>query len=448
MFWGSRMETLMTAFRSIVFAIAVSTGAGGALAQHVRSGPSAFGDWSTDDPGVTRRISADDLPQPGQTAARRDRAGGAHELRVPQGFAVARFSQKLDGVRVVRVAPNGDVFAARTRGGVVEALRPSQDSSRVAEQKTYASGLQGPFGIAFWPPGPNPQWVYVAETTRVVRFPYHNGDMTASGRPEVVISGIPGGGHTTRDIAFSPDGGTLYVSIGSASNVAEGLPRQPDLATYERTHGIGASWGPEEWRASVVAFDPDGKNRRPFANGIRNCAGLAVEPNTGAPWCATNERDMLGDNLPPDYVTSVRQGGFYGWPWWYLGAHQDPRHVGARADLRDRITVPDVLVQAHSAPLGLAFNTGDQFGTEWKGDAFVALHGSWNRSTRTGYKIVRLPMRDGKATGDYQDFVVGFAAGDNDVWGRPVATAFLRDGSMIFTDDMGGLVWRVSRGAR
>ncbi len=433
------------------FALATMiAGSAGAVAQGgVRTGAAAFGDWSTDEPGVTRLIRPADLPQPGVTGSPPGRSQtGAHQLRVPAGFAASAFSPKLDGVRVVRVAPNGDVFAARTRPGIVQVLRPSADRAKVDRVETFASGLQGPFGIAFYPPGPNPQWVYVAETTRVLRYAYKPGDLTASAKPEVVVSGLAGGGHTTRDIAVSPDGRTLYVSVGSQSNVAESMGRQPDLASFERTHGLGATWGSEEWRAAVLAFDADGKNRRPFANGIRNCAGLAIEPRTGAPWCATNERDMLGDNLPPDYVTSVQQGRFYGWPWYYIGAHQDPRHAGARPDLKDKITIPDVLVQAHSAPLGLAFNTGDQFGAEWKGDAFVALHGSWNRSTRTGYKIVRLPFRNGKATGEYQDFVVGFAASERDVWGRPVATAFLDEGSLIFTDDAGGLVWRVSRAAK
>jgi glucose/arabinose dehydrogenase len=308
--------------------------------------------------------------------------------------------------------------------------------------------LNQPFGIAFYPPGPNPQYVYVGETNKIVRFPYKSGDLKASGKAELIVPNIPVGGHWTRDVAFSPDGATMYVSIGSGSNVAEGLPPQPDLAAWQKTHGLGAAWGREEWRAVVLAFDPDGKNRRPYATGIRNCSGLAVQPGSGTVFCATNERDALGDNLPPDYVTSVKQDAFYGWPWFYIGDNQDPRHPNQRPDLKDHVTVPDVLIQAHSAPLGLAFNTGKQFPSAWEGDAFVALHGSWNRATHTGYKIVRLPFKDGKPTGEYQDFVIGFTAGEHDVWGRPVDVAFARDGAMLFSDDGNGVVYRVSYKAK
>jgi glucose/arabinose dehydrogenase len=175
---------------------------------------------------------------------------------------------------------------------------------------------------------------------------------------------------------------------------------------------------------------------------------LAVQPGTGTVFCATNERDALGDNLPPDYVTSVKENGFYGWPWFYIGDNQDPRHANQRPDLKGHVTVPDVLIQAHSAPLGLAFNSGKQFPSAWQGDAFVALHGSWNRSLHTGYKIVRLPFKDGKPIGEYQDFVIGFTAGEQDVWGRPVDVAFAHDGSMLFSDDGNGVIYRVSYRAK
>jgi glucose/arabinose dehydrogenase len=284
----------------------------------------------------------------------------------------------------------------------------------------------------------------------VVRFPYRNGDLKASGAAETIVSGLPTGFHWTRDIAFSSDGKTLYVAVGSGSNVAEQMgPPPADFAAFEKTHSFGSAWGPEEWRADVLAYDPDGKNQRVFASGLRNCSGLAIQPGTGVVYCATNERDLMGDNLPPDYATAVREGAFYGWPWYYIGDHVDTRPGGgSRPDLADKVTLPDVLLQPHSAPLGIAFNPGGQFPAGWKGDAFVALHGSWNRALRTGYKIVRLPFRNGKPTGAYQDFVVGFVASDRDVWGRPVGVVFAKDGSLLFSDDGNGVVYRVSYQSR
>jgi glucose/arabinose dehydrogenase len=199
----------------------------------------------------------------------------------------------------------------------------------------------------------------------------------------------------------------------------------------------------EQDRADVLAFDPDGSHRRVVATGIRNCSGLTVQPATGALWCAVNERDGLGDDLPPDYATRVVDGAFYGWPWYYIGAHEDPRHKGERPDLAGRVTTPDVLFQPHSAPLGITFYEGDAFPAEYKGDAFVAFHGSWNRAKRTGYKVVRLLMKDGKPTGVYEDFLVGFVANDESVWGRPVDVAVTKDGALLVTDDGGGAIWRV-----
>jgi glucose/arabinose dehydrogenase len=191
----------------------------------------------------------------------------------------------------------------------------------------------------------------------------------------------------------------------------------------------------------VLAFDPEGRGRKTFATGIRNCVGLAVHPQTGDVWCSTNERDGLGDDLVPDFITRVREGGFYGWPWFYIGANEDPRHRGERRELRDKITVPDVLIQAHSASLQLAFYTGTQFPPEYRGDAFAAEHGSWNRAKRTGYKVIRVKLKDGVPTGEYQDFLTGFVVNDRAVWGRPVGVAVARDGALLVSEDANGTIW-------
>jgi glucose/arabinose dehydrogenase len=423
-----------------------------AQSQELHTGVAAFGDWRTDAPGVMRKITPADLPRPGATASAANRSSvvgrpAGATLQTMPGFSVEPFVTGLPGARLIRIAPNGDIFVALSRPeGRIVVIRTGNDMTgpKVA---TFASGLRDPYGIAFYPPGPDPQWVYVGQAGEVLRYPYRSGDTKASGEPQMLVSDLAiGGGHWTRDLAFSPDGRVMYVAVGSGSNVAENMGARPDdLAAFEKSRALGAAWGREEWRANVLAYDPDGGNKRVFATGIRNCSGLAVQPGTGTLYCATNERDLLGDNLPPDYVTSVRQGAYYGWPWYYIGSHEDSRPSGgARPDLAGKVTVPDVLIQPHSAPLGIAFNTGDQFSKAWWGDAFVALHGSWNRALRTGYKIVRLPFKDGKPTGEYQDFVVGFAAGDNDVWGRPVGVAFAKDGSLLFSDDGNGVIYRVA----
>jgi glucose/arabinose dehydrogenase len=411
----------------------------------VRTGAAAFGDWRTDAPGVRRLITPADLPAPfatrsaanmSQHAVRTD----AEIPKAPAGFAVDLFATGLNTPRVIRVAPNGDIFVAETGAGSVRVFRPT--GSGPAKGEIFATGLQRPYGVAFYPSGENPRFVYVASPDSVVRFPYRSGDMKASGPAEKIASLPSGGGHWTRDLAFSPDDKTMFVSVGSGSNVDEGMPRADQASIAEAP--IGASFGDEARRADVLAFDPDGGHERVYATGIRNCSGLAVQPGTGALWCAVNERDGLGDDLPPDYVTHVAQGAFYGWPWYYLGDHQDPRHKDERADLANHITTPDVLVQAHSAPLAIAFYDASQFPADYKGGAFVTLHGSWNRAKRTGYKVVRLAMKDGKATGEYEDFLVGFVGDDKNVWGRPVGVAVAHDGSLLVSDDGSGSIWRVS----
>jgi glucose/arabinose dehydrogenase len=294
------------------------------------------------------------------------------------------------------------------------------------------------FGIAFFPSGLDPSWIYVATPGSVVRFPYRSGDLKASGPAETVVAKLPArGGHLTRDIAFSPDDKTMFVSVGSATNDAE-------LTSTFAARLRGASWDVEQDRADVLAFDPEGGHKRVFATGLRNCSGLTVQPGSAALWCAVNERDGLGDDLPPDFATRVAEGEFFGWPWFYIGAQEDPRHKGERPDLAGKVTVPDVLFQPHSAPLGITFYEDGQFPPDFKGDAFVALHGSWNRAKRTGYKVVRLLMKDGRPTGVYEDFLTGCVADDASVWGRPVDVAVTKDGALLVTDDEGGAIWRVS----
>ena len=421
------------------------------------TGASAYSDWHADAPGVSRKITVADLgpPQmvePGVAPPSVVARPAGAELKTLPGFKVMAFA-KLDAPRALRVAPNGDIFVAESMPGVVRVLRAADGADKPSADESFATGLDRPFGIAFYPAGPNPQWVYVANTSSVVRFAYRNGDLKARGPAETIVPTLPhGGNHWTRDIVFSPDGKTMFISVGSASNVAEDMPKKTpaETAAWQAAHALGAAWGRDENRADVLAFDPMGQGQRVFAAGIRNCAGLALNHATGALWCSTNERDLLGDDLPPDYVTQVRPGGFYGWPWWYIGDHEEPRHAGERPDLKGKITVPDVLIQPHSAPLEMTFYDASGgpavFPAQYRGDAFVALHGSWDRHKRTGYKIVRLTLVKGQPTGAYEDFVTGFVVDDKSVWGRPVGVAVAHDGALLFTDDGGDMLWRVAYG--
>jgi glucose/arabinose dehydrogenase len=407
----------------------------------ILTGKSALGDWTTDAPGVRRRITTADLPTPYET---RSVDNGPRLVprpadawpKAPAGFKVEEFATGLENPRIIRTAPNGDLFVAESRPGRIRVLRAGTGAGKAATNEIFASGLTRPFGIAFYPPGPDPRYVYIANTGSVVRFPYRNGDLKARGEAETIVANIPGGGqlrgggHWTRDIVFSRDGRKMYVSVGSLTNVWE---RESDN---------------EERRAAILEFNPDGTGERIYASGIRNAVGIAIHPQTGVLWASVNERDGLGDDLVPDYVTSVKEGGFYGWPWYYMGSNQDPRHPGKRPDLRGKVIVPDVLLQSHTASLGMVFYDGRQFPADFNGDAFAAQHGSWNRSRRTGYKVVRVPLRRGVATGVYEDFLTGFVTPGGDVWGRPVGVAVAKDGALMVTDDGSNTVWRVSRQSR
>jgi len=407
-------------------------------------GPAAFGDWRRDVPGAIHRIAPADLPAPYATKPTAHvprispRPVGAVP-KVPEGFKAELYAEGLTHPRLMRVAPNGDVLVSETAVGRIRIIRAGKSGGENSAA-IFATVPGHPFGLAFYPPGPAPRFLYVATTTQMLRYAYAPGDVAATGPPEVIVDHLPGGGHTTRDIAFSPDGKRMFVSVGSGSNVAEQMgPRPPGGPT-----SLGAAWGNETNRAAVLAIDPDGKNPTVFATGLRNCAGLATEPATGDPWCAVNERDMLGDDLVPDYVARVREGAFYGWPWLYIGTNEDPRQAGQRPDLAGKATLPDVLIQPHSAPIQMSFYTGTLFPPAYVGNAFVALHGSWNRSKPTGYKVIRIVFRDGKPTGAYEDFITGFALDDDHVWGRPAGVTVTNDGALLVSDDANGFIWRVT----
>lgn len=411
-------------------------------------GAAAFGDWRADHPGTRRLIRPKDLPAADLTASTRNVVKVVHRTEdqkpiVPNGFEVNLFASGLDGPRLLRVAPNGDLFVAESQAGRIRVLRAS--GNKAAPPTDFASGLMGPFGIAFYPPGPDPQWVYIGNTDSVVRYPYRNGDQTARGPAQTIIPHLPVGGHKTRDIVFSPDGKTMFVSVGSGSNVAEDLDKlNPDqLQQWKADHPLGATWGKETDRADILALDPEGRNQRVYATGIRNCVTMAIQPDDTL-WCSTNERDGLGDNVPTDYVTRVRQGAFYGWPWYYIGDHADPRHKNERPDLKDQVTIPDVLIQAHSASLGMTFYNGTQFPSEYRGSIFAAEHGSWNRAKRTGYKVIRILTEDGAPTGEYEDFATGFVISDSEVWGRPVGVAVDKTGALLVSEDASGTIWRIT----
>ncbi len=412
-------------------------------------------DWRLDRPGRRHRIDVAALPPPLATPSAANgpqiipRPPGA-KLAVPAGFGIAPFAEGLLGPRKMLLAANGDVFVTETDGGRITVLRPNA-AGTTAQAQVYAAGLRQPFGIAFYPNAAHPQWLYVAESARVLRYAFASGDRQPRGAPEVVVADLPTGGHYTRDIAFSADGRRLFLSIGSASNVAESMPQKTpaEIAAWEAGHGRGAAWDEEAGRADVLVYEvADPRRSATYATGLRNCVSLTPQPATGALWCTVNERDRLGDDLVPDYSTRVREGGFYGWPWYYFGNHQDPRLAGRRPDLAGAAIVPDIAYQSHSAPLGLTFYVAADgpaaFPARFAGDAFVTFHGSWNRSLRTGYKLVRVPMRHGLPAGGYEDFVTGFIVDDGNVWGRPVATLELGDGSLLMSDDAGNLIWRIA----
>jgi glucose/arabinose dehydrogenase len=402
-----------------------------------QAGP--FIDYRMEKPGNVHHISAADLPQPYATPAAENHPHVASRPsqawpQAPAGFQVDLYAANLKNPRLIRTAPNGDLFLAESGPGRILVFRGITANGKPETMGTFATGLTRPFGIAFYPPGPDPKFVYVGNTDSVVRFPYQNGDLKARGDPETVIANIPSGnertggrGHWTRDVTFSPDGKKMFVAVGSRGNIAN---TDEDKSEYHR--------------ANILEANPDGSDLRVYASGIRNPVGIAIDLSTGELWTSVNERDDIGDNLPPDYITHVQEGGFYGWPWYYIGGNQDPRLKGKHPELKDKVIVPDVLLEPHNASLELTFYEAQQFPGKYRGGIFAAEHGSWNRSVRTGYEVIFVPTKDGQATGEYEDFVTGFVTSDGKVWGRPVGVAVAKDGSLMISDDGSDSIWRIS----
>jgi glucose/arabinose dehydrogenase len=370
-------------FASLLVAGATELMMGEANPASVLTGHSAFVTSSGVKPGAYRKIAIADLPKPFMTesATLRSRIVPRPPGALPQapaGFHVGLFAEGLRMPRVIRVAPNGDIFVAETQAGQVRVFRGISADGKPRETSVFATGFHEPYGMVFYPAGPNPQWLYVANTDSVVRYAYKAGDLKAAGKPETVIASLPSSrprdevawraydaaveagkpvpdhGHWTRDLALSQDGKRLFVGVGSASNLDD-----PDDHPSE-TH-----------RANILEYTPDGKFVRVYASGIRNPSGIAVNPSTGQLWCSVNERDGLGDDLAPDYISHVEEGGFYGWPWYYLGGSPDPRLQGKHPELKDKTIVPDVLLQSHSASLQITFYDGKQFPAEYRGDIFA-----------------------------------------------------------------------------
>lgn len=389
------------------------------------------------------------LPEPFETPWNRaipsvvERPAGA-ELIVPQGFTVDVFAEGLTNPRRIAIAPNGDVFVALSRAGEVAVLWDEDGDGRAEGRSTFAADLERPYGLAF-----HDGHLYVGNNDAVVRFDYRSGQRTAAGPPThlvdlplssdaldrdtaerlgIDVSRTRGFNHWTRNLVVGPDGRTLYVAVGSATNAMPGT---------------------DERRAAINAYDLDGSNHRVYAGGLRNAVALAFQPSSGELWTAVHERDHLGDDLAPDYVTSVKEGGFYGWPYAYIGPNPEPILNGARPDLVERAIVPDVLLPAHAAPMGMVFYTGNAFPDRYQESAFVALHGSINRLDLKGYSVVRIPFEAGRPVGPPEDFLSGFIVRDDDekeVWGRPVDVQQTIDGALLVSDDAGGRIFRIGYG--
>lgn len=384
--------------------------------------------WAAADPPAlkTYHFTAKDLPTPGEARPNAPKLVPKPEgatLVTPEGFSVELFADGIAKPRWVVQAPNGDLFVSE-QAGTIHVLHDANKNNVIeaAERSEFATGLTKPFGMAF-----AKGYFYVAQTDAVVRFPYKPGQLKAEGAPQK-IADLPNGpsGHWTRTLRFTPDGSAFYVTVGSSSNI--------DIEK-------------DDLRATILRFKADGSGREVIATGVRNAVGLDLNPKTKQPWIAVQEREGLGDELTPDFVAAVKPGAFFGWPYAYAGTNEDPRHKGARPDLVAKAVTPDVLLQPHSAVMGLAFYDGKQFPAKYRQGAFAAFRGSSGRTPRTGYKIVFIPFdKNGNATGSYEDFVTGWMLDETkpEVWARPVGLAVLKDGSLLVTDDGNGKIYRVS----
>ncbi|PYT47379.1 MAG: L-sorbosone dehydrogenase [Acidobacteria bacterium] len=338
---------------------------------------------------------------------------------VPKGFRVNVFATNFKYPRWLTIAPNGDIFLADSGAGEIVVMRDLKNTGGAQEREVFVDGQKEPFGIVF-----HEDYVYVGNTNEIVRFRYDPKTSKRLGEKEHLMD-LPTGGHSTRAVAFSPDGKHLFVSVGSNSNI---------------------DTGEDPRRAAVTICDPDGKNARLYAAGLRNPVGLALEPVTGEVWTTVNERDRLGDDLPPDYFTSLKDGGFYGWPYSYIGDNVDTRVKQEHPERVARAIIPDVLLGAHVAPIQFAFYTGKQFPESYRGGAFVAEHGSWNRSIRAGYQVAFVAFKDGKPFADPVPFLTGLVPDPTKpgVYGRPAGVAVAPDGSLLVSDDGAAVIYRVS----
>ena len=391
-------------------------------------------------PGQRFETRAADMPPPFATGSAANRAstvalGHFDAPDVPEGFTATRFAEGLAHARWMTVAPGGEVFLAEPRAGRISLLIDADRDGAADAHHVFASGLNRPHGLAL-----HGGYLYVADLKHVWRYSWRPGQTRAERPPQPVTppNALGGGGHWTRNIAFSPDGKGLFVAIGSAGNIGEDPAPRATILRFEFDQFRGQAFG-----------------GRVYASGLRNPVGIAFHPDTGQLYTVVNERDGLGEELVPDYLTSVMDGGFYGWPFAYIGSNPQPDFAERRPDLVKKTIVPDILFRSHSAPLGLAFAKDMDVPADWKDDAFVALHGSWNAAEPRGYMVVRVPFANGRPEGWYEAFATGFHVRTKEglfvkqtaeVWGRPAGLAVAPDGSLLIADDVANVIWRVSRG--
>lgn len=349
--------------------------------------------------------------------------------KAPAGFTVTKFAGDLDNPRWTYIAPSGDIFVCESgtmmSKNQITVFHDKDKDGTFETREVFLKGLNQPFGMLV-----SDNHFYVANTDGLYRYPYKDGQLKMNAKGVKVLE-LPAGGynnHWTRNLLSNADGSKIYISVGSGSNVGE--------------NGMDK----EIRRAAILEINPDGSGERIFASGLRNPVGMDWNPGNGELWTAVNERDELGDDLVPDYITSVKDGGFYGWPYSYFGNILDPRMKGQGKDLAAKAIVPDVAVGAHTASLGLAFYDKEVFPAKYRNGAFVGQHGSWNRSKISGYKVVFVPFKDGKPSGKPEDFLTGFIANEEkaEVYGRPVAVTVMNDGSLLINDDSGNTIWRVT----